>query len=134
MLGSSNLGSVDAPSCVEQNSMLINCSPNKLGSINAPSCVDKKFNPKEDLIESSKPIFNKNDIRAYGKSGIQTANGPKMTKNEYLPKQIESVRNGKPKVGVLPNMAERVLAGKLFDEMYGKKAIPVENVKKSPKT
>ena len=123
VLDSSKLGSIDAQSC-ESNSNLIKGSLDGLGCVNAPSCVNTNSEPNK----CSEPIMSKNDIRAYGKRGNQTSNKPKMSKNECLAKQDESVRNNKPKIGVLPDMAERVLAGKLIDEMYGKKAIPVKKM------
>ena len=117
------LGFVKEPSCVKEMDSQGIQDKEVLGFVKAPSCVETNICPNVDSNSPTRPKMMKNDIRAYGKIGLKTKVKPEA---EILMDQVEATRIDKPKVGVLPNLADRIKAGKLIDRICKNKAIPVK--------
>ena len=105
------------------------------GSILKPSVVNinvgskegkksmNESNVKKSLKTVNKKSFVKNDIRSYGVSGVKTEN--EIDNKEAVKSQVEQIRSSKPSSGVIPDIGERMRAGRLIDKLYNDEAIVV---------
>ena len=96
---------------------LPNLPQNELGCVEANSCVETINSPNEKFDRPVGKKFKKNDIRSYGNGGVKTRGLSEKQHFDELSKKVESLRNEKPRVGIIPDAAIRVHAGKILDKM-----------------
>ena len=85
---------------------------------------EKIFQTNSTLNNSTtKRNFSKGDIRYFGRTGEKTCDS-KCTK-ERLREQIESLQLKRAKGSVIPDVKDRMRAGRLLDKILGEVAIPL---------
>ena len=113
--------------------------PNKSldGNVGVTSSDRKSLNTKGNARKSMigkrnatkvKPRNNGSfDIRNYGKLGIKTNGRSEAEQSKVLSDKVETLRNSKPSVGVVPEISDRLAATNIVDKIENDQAIYVSD-------
>ena len=76
---------------------------------------------------SSNLKFTKYDIRNFGKIGQRTENLNESQRKQHFIDRVEFLRSKKPQSGIIPDVADRLIAGQVLDKLEHDQAIFVDN-------
>ena len=86
-------------------------------------CVD----PPVESPEPCKNVLSQGDIRNYGQVGSKTKDSSPSKIKSKLREQIEALQSKRSKGSIIPDMEDRMKAGKFLDKIFGDEAIPLPN-------